>query len=96
LNPTSNRTANPTANAPPPTRLEIDTPAMTPDFVLKASGHVDRFTDIMVKDMATGECIRADHLCGNFDFDLGPFCELLAAVGTILRGARLRAMTRAV
>lgn len=42
--------------------LEIDTPAMTPDFVLKASGHVDRFTDIMVKDMATGECIRADHL----------------------------------
>lgn len=72
--------------------LEVDTPAMTPEVVLKyvcilqpterywrvyssdfltcayssfcfrASGHVDRFTDIMVKDMQTGECIRADHL----------------------------------
>jgi glycyl-tRNA synthetase len=28
----------------------------------RASGHVDRFCDIMVKDTKTGDCIRADHL----------------------------------
>jgi len=41
---------------------QIDCPAMTPEHVLEASGHVQRFTDIMVKDMVNGECIRADHL----------------------------------
>lgn len=35
---------------------------MTPEVVLKASGHVDRFTDFMVADVATGDCHRADHL----------------------------------
>jgi glycyl-tRNA synthetase (class II) len=30
--------------------------------VLKASGHVDRFTDFMVTDTKTGDCYRADHL----------------------------------
>ena len=35
---------------------------MTPEAVLKASGHVERFTDLMVKDVKTGECSRADHL----------------------------------
>ena len=29
--------------------LEIDCPSVTPEVVLKASGHVDRFTDLMVK-----------------------------------------------
>lgn len=28
----------------------------------RASGHVDRFADYMVKDVKTGECFRADHL----------------------------------
>jgi glycyl-tRNA synthetase len=28
----------------------------------RASGHVDRFADFMVKDVKTGECFRADHL----------------------------------
>lgn len=28
----------------------------------RASGHVDRFTDVMVKDVKNGDCIRADHL----------------------------------
>ena len=33
----------------------------------RASGHVDRFADYMVKDVKTGECFRADHLIeGNF------------------------------
>jgi glycyl-tRNA synthetase len=31
-------------------------------MVLKASGHVDRFTDFMVTDMLTHDCHRADHL----------------------------------
>ena len=31
-------------------------------MVLKASGHVDRFTDFMVTDVVTHDCHRADHL----------------------------------
>mmetsp|Transcript_19459 Transcript_19459/g.32715 ORF Transcript_19459/g.32715 Transcript_19459/m.32715 type:complete len:686 (-) Transcript_19459:445-2502(-) len=42
--------------------LEIECPAVTPACVLKASGHVDRFIDLMVKDVITGDCYRADHL----------------------------------
>lgn len=45
--------------------LEVECPAVTPEVVLKASGHVDRFTDFMVKDAKTGECYRADHLLEN-------------------------------
>ena len=37
-------------------------PAGTPEKVLKASGHVDRFTDFMVRDVVTQDCYRADHL----------------------------------
>ena len=42
--------------------LEVDTTVLTPHEVLKTSGHVDRFTDYMVKDMKTGDFFRADHL----------------------------------
>lgn len=35
---------------------------MTPEIVLKTSGHVDKFTDNMVKDVKTGDCFRADKL----------------------------------
>jgi glycyl-tRNA synthetase len=42
--------------------LEIDCPTMMPAEVLKTSGHVDRFTDWMVRDLKTGDCLRADHL----------------------------------
>eukprot|EP00193_Tetraselmis_chui_P003500 CAMPEP_0177771360 /NCGR_PEP_ID=MMETSP0491_2-20121128/11534_1 /TAXON_ID=63592 /ORGANISM="Tetraselmis chuii, Strain PLY429" /LENGTH=689 /DNA_ID=CAMNT_0019288871 /DNA_START=54 /DNA_END=2123 /DNA_ORIENTATION=+ len=42
--------------------LEVECPAVTPEVVLKASGHVDRFTDFMVTDVKNGECHRADHL----------------------------------
>ncbi|WAQ94005.1 SYG-like protein [Mya arenaria] len=31
----------------------------------KASGHVERFQDYMVKDLKNGECFRADHLIEN-------------------------------
>ncbi|XP_070504506.1 glycine--tRNA ligase [Chironomus tepperi] len=42
--------------------LEVDCSILTPEPVLKASGHVDRFADLMVKDVKTGECFRLDHL----------------------------------
>ncbi|CAN0340885.1 unnamed protein product, partial [Phaeothamnion confervicola] len=42
--------------------LEMECTNLTPHAVLKTSGHVDRFTDLMVKDEKTGECLRADKL----------------------------------
>ena len=46
--------------------LEVDCPCVTPHAVLKASGHVDRFTDLMVKDEKSGQCYRADHLLKDY------------------------------
>ncbi|KAG8379652.1 hypothetical protein BUALT_Bualt07G0111300 [Buddleja alternifolia] len=46
--------------------LEVDCPCVTPEVVLKASGHVDKFTDLMVKDEKTGACYRADHLLKDY------------------------------
>lgn len=45
--------------------LEVDCSILTPEPVLKASGHVDRFADLMTKDTKTGECFRLDHLIKN-------------------------------
>ncbi|CEL98366.1 unnamed protein product [Vitrella brassicaformis CCMP3155] len=42
--------------------LEVSGTCLTPEVVLKTSGHVDRFTDLMVKDTVTGECYRADKI----------------------------------
>ncbi|XP_033639760.1 glycine--tRNA ligase-like [Asterias rubens] len=42
--------------------LEVDCTMLTPASVFKASGHIERFADFMVKDLKTGECFRADHL----------------------------------
>ncbi|KAK9438240.1 glycyl-tRNA synthetase [Metarhizium brunneum] len=42
--------------------LEVDCTAITPEAVLKTSGHVDRFADWMCRDPAKGEYLRADHL----------------------------------
>ena len=42
--------------------LEVECPSVTPETVLRASGHVEKFTDLMVKDLKTGDCFRADHL----------------------------------
>lgn len=39
---------------------ELDTTSLTSEEVFKASGHVTRFNDVMVRDSVTGECIRAD------------------------------------
>lgn len=42
--------------------LELEASCLTPEPVLKASGHVDKFSDLMVKDAETNDCFRADHL----------------------------------
>jgi glycyl-tRNA synthetase len=42
--------------------LEMECTCLTPEVVLKTSGHVERFTDLMVRDTETGECFRADKL----------------------------------
>ncbi|SCU82232.1 LADA_0C03906g1_1 [Lachancea dasiensis] len=42
--------------------LEVDCTMLTPHEVLKTSGHVDKFSDWMCRDMKTGEIFRADHL----------------------------------
>lgn len=42
--------------------LEMECTCLTPHNVLKTSGHVDRFTDLMVRDPETGEFFRADKL----------------------------------
>lgn len=42
--------------------LEVDTTMLTPDEVLRTSGHVEKFADWMCKDPKTGEIFRADHL----------------------------------
>ncbi|XP_061337119.1 glycine--tRNA ligase, mitochondrial 1 [Gastrolobium bilobum] len=46
--------------------LEVDCPCLTPEIVFKASGHLEKFTDLMVKDEITGTGHRADHLLKNF------------------------------
>lgn len=45
--------------------LEVDCSVITPEPVLKASGHVDKFADWMCKDPVQGEYLRADHLVEN-------------------------------
>ncbi|KAH8740558.1 glycyl-tRNA synthetase [Cryptosporidium ryanae] len=42
--------------------LEISATCLTPHNTLKASGHVDRFTDLMITDTKTNECYRADKI----------------------------------
>lgn len=42
--------------------LEMECTNLTPSAVLETSGHVERFTDFMVKDAVTGECFRGDKL----------------------------------
>ncbi|KAI3736345.1 hypothetical protein L6452_15884 [Arctium lappa] len=69
--------------------LEVDCPCVTPEVVLKASGHVDKFTDLMVKDEKTGNCYRADHLLKDhckdkLEKDLGISSEKAAELKHIL------------
>ncbi|XP_067928852.1 glycine--tRNA ligase-like isoform X2 [Watersipora subatra] len=42
--------------------FEVNTSCLTPEPVLQASGHMEKFADYMVKDLKNGECFRVDHL----------------------------------
>jgi glycyl-tRNA synthetase len=42
--------------------LEVTTTNLIVHDVLKTSGHVDKFSDFMVKDLKTGQARRADKL----------------------------------
>lgn len=42
--------------------FEISATCLTPDCVLRASGHVDRFTDLLVTDSLTNQGYRADKI----------------------------------
>lgn len=42
--------------------FEMSCASLTPAAVLRSSGHTDRFSDFMVRDLASGEALRADHL----------------------------------
>lgn len=42
--------------------LELECTNLTPEQVLRTSGHVERFADYMVTDTVTGDIFRADHL----------------------------------
>ncbi|KAL0227854.1 hypothetical protein RCL1_003997 [Eukaryota sp. TZLM3-RCL] len=45
-----------------PDIFEISCTALTPSPVFQASGHVEKFSDLMVRDTTTNECYRADQL----------------------------------
>ncbi len=46
--------------------VEIETPIITPEIVLKASGHLDHFTDPITECVKCGRKYRADHLIEEF------------------------------
>ncbi len=46
--------------------LFIDAPAIGPDSVYRASGHVDKFTDYMVRCTSCGHAFRVDELIKDF------------------------------
>lgn len=50
--------------------LEMECTCLTPHPVLKTSGHVDRFTDLMVKDVITGTSLEWDEIVLYTTFDV--------------------------
>ena len=42
--------------------FEINTTCVLPEVVLENSGHVAKFTDLMIRDVKTGQGVRADKL----------------------------------
>lgn len=42
--------------------MELDCTVLTPEVVLKTSGHVEKFADWMSKDPVKGQYLRTDHL----------------------------------
>eukprot|EP00697_Spironema_sp_BW2_P009709 gnl/Spiro4/24692_TR12256_c0_g1_i1.p1 gnl/Spiro4/24692_TR12256_c0_g1~~gnl/Spiro4/24692_TR12256_c0_g1_i1.p1 ORF type:complete len:645 (+),score=172.34 gnl/Spiro4/24692_TR12256_c0_g1_i1:74-2008(+) len=42
--------------------LEVDCSCLTPEKVFVASGHAEKFNDVMTQDVKTNQCFRADNL----------------------------------
>ena len=42
--------------------VEVDSPTITPESVLIASGHVGEFNDLMIECRSCNNAFRADHL----------------------------------
>jgi len=49
-----------------PNVVEVDSPTITPESVLLASGHVQEFNDKMSECKSCGGAFRSDHLLGDF------------------------------
>lgn len=85
-------------NLPKPRALvppQVECPAVTPQVVLQASGHVERFTDLMVTDALTGEPYRADHLLENhLEAILEDKKKPLSAADTEVRGIMVSGLQR--
>ena len=45
--------------------VEIDSPTITPEEVLVASGHVGEFNDLMTECKSCNSAFRADHIVGD-------------------------------
>jgi len=50
-----------------PDVFEVDTTIMTPERVLQVSGHTEKFADLMVKEMSSGEFFRNRSFLSNFE-----------------------------
>lgn len=60
--------------------LQLSATCLTPHEVLQTSGHVDRFQDLMCKDLTTGSCFRADKLLEDHIQNLLEKPEIIADV----------------
>lgn len=82
--------------------LELECPSVTPEIVLKTSGHVDRFVDYSVQD-ELGNCIRADTLLKDYleelmedpkasaeDKKVGPCAGTCARISPVIPSTMLR------
>lgn len=49
---------------------EIECPNIAPEIVFKASGHLEKFQDILVECKSCGESFRADHLLADDNMDI--------------------------
>ncbi|EOB11475.1 Glycyl-tRNA synthetase [Nosema bombycis CQ1] len=63
--------------------LEIESSTLLPYNVLKASGHVDRFCDILICDSITQSSYRADHFISEFLSKLKPTEEIINIINNI-------------
>ncbi|MEM4728715.1 MAG: glycine--tRNA ligase [Thermoplasmata archaeon] len=67
---------------------ELSAPAIAPEIVFRASGHLDKFSDIMVECSKCGEAFRADHLLRETSGGMPP--AELEEISRALKESRVR------